>query len=81
MTTPIPTAHLLTCPARAASLAATLASWRACDWGSELRIYCDAEPEPERAGEEWGRGARARRLTDAFAGLLRFALETAGLQR
>lgn len=68
MTDPI-SVHLLTCPARAASLAATLASWRGSDWGAEPLIYCDREPE--RAGEEWGKAARNRRLTDAFAGMLR----------
>ena len=72
----LPKTTMLTCPARTASLAATLASFARSDWGVGARVHCDSAEE--RAGEEWGRGARARRLTDAFAGMLRAVLGDGG---
>lgn len=72
----LPMVHLLTCPERAASVAATLANWKRTDWAETPRIYYDRAPEC--AGEEWGMAARAHRLTKAFAFMLRQVLAKGG---
>ena len=72
----LPVVHLLTCPARVASVTATLASWKRTDWAGTPRIYYDGAPE--REGEPWGSAARAHRLTKAFAFMLRQVLATGG---
>ena len=72
----LPKTYMLTCRPRYPSAGETLNRWKQTDWGAKPVVHVDAEPE--RAGEEWGRGARARRLTDAFAGMLRTVLADGG---
>jgi hypothetical protein len=72
----LPAVHLLSCAERAASLAATLRSWDCTDWGIKPRVHLDAG-EP-REGEEWGAAIRARRVTEAYAMMLRTVVAAGG---
>lgn len=57
--------HLLTCAGREASLADTLASWAACDWGAETpRVLFNTEPGAD-AGQ---------RVFNGFVSILKTAL-------
>lgn len=63
--------HMLTCPQRAASCAATLARWDATDWGrlcGRPRIHLDDAPETSEA--VWGDAQRGERIVAAFAKML-----------
>jgi len=68
----LPPVHLLTCPRRAAVCAETLARWARTDWPGPPRVFVDLAPESPDL--PWGDPARARRLTDAFAAMLRSVL-------
>ncbi len=69
MNTALPVPHLLTCPPRAASLAATLASWENTGWQGRLHIHTD--PAPETPAAPWGSAARHHRIDAAILFLLR----------
>jgi hypothetical protein len=51
----------------------TLARWAQTDWPGAPRVHLD--PVQETDAPAWGTSARARRLTDCFAMMLRRALE------
>lgn len=68
----LPKVHLLTCARRASTCAETLTRWANTDWPDKPRVHVD--PAKEEDAPEWGTSARAERITDAFAGMLRAAL-------
>lgn len=57
-------------------MAATLRNWQRTDWGAAPQVHHD--PAPERADEPWGTPARSRRVTEAFAAMLRTVIEEPG---
>jgi hypothetical protein len=72
--------HMLTCPARAQSCAATLARWDATDWGKAYgrpRIHMD--DAPETADAAWGDARRGERIVAAFARMLDDATTLRGM--
>lgn len=72
----LPSIHLLTCPRRAGLCGETLHRWARTDWGSPPRVHWDLAADDGSA--PWGTAARARRLTEVFATMLRAVLAEPG---
>jgi hypothetical protein len=74
--------HMLTCPARAAARAATLARWDLTDWGKlcgRPRVHLDDSPESAEAA--WGDAQRGTRIVAAFAKMLEAATDDPDIAR
>jgi hypothetical protein len=73
---PLPQLHLLTCAPRKQSCMDTLLRLAHTDWPVKPRVHVDSGTET--AAATWGTSARAPRLTEAFATMLRTVLAAPG---
>ncbi|MBC8096330.1 MAG: hypothetical protein H7Y43_11000 [Akkermansiaceae bacterium] len=75
----LPAVHMLTCAPRAVLCGETVQRWARTVWPVTPRVHWDTAKEDPLL--PWGSSARARRLTDAFAAMLRAALLEPGVKQ